>query len=257
MVEQWQVIGTSVPGTAHIKHDLPCQDAHGFLTLSQGGVVVAVADGAGSASHAEQGALCAVQTPLALLKTRLASALPADQEAWETLLAQAFATTREALEKLAGTEAIPLRELATTLTLVIVTPTWLVTGQIGDGFAVAHTGKGELFACTEPQKGEFASETYFLTMDGALDHVDGRVYALSVAAIAVLTDGLFRLAVQLPANTPHPPFFSPLLAFPGKMAGTQTAQEQLAAFLRSERVNTRTDDDKTLVLAARTPHVVP
>jgi hypothetical protein len=54
--------------------------------------------------------------------------------------------------------------------------------------------------------------------------------------------------VRLPAYEPHAPFFRPLFAF--AMESTDSAAaEPLAAFLASERVTRRTDDDKTLVLA--------
>jgi len=70
-----------------------------------------------------------------------------------------------------------------------------------------------------------------------------------VRALAVMSDGLTRLALKLPANEPHPPFFQPLFAFASAADGQAQAEEQLAAFLASERVCARTDDDKSLVIA--------
>jgi hypothetical protein len=69
-----------------------------------------------------------------------------------------------------------------------------------------------------------------------------------------MSDGLTRLALKMPSYEPYVPFFQPLFAY---IEGTSTAnwngnaEQQMAAFLASERVSARTDDDKTLVLAVR------
>jgi hypothetical protein len=78
-----------------------------------------------------------------------------------------------------------------------------------------------------------------------------RLYAEPVQAVAVMTDGLLRLVLDMNRNQPHRPFFQPLLAFAAQVSDPGEANAQLTAFLGSERVNARTDDDKTLVLAAR------
>jgi hypothetical protein len=72
-----------------------------------------------------------------------------------------------------------------------------------------------------------------------------------------MTDGLIRLALNLTRNEPHFSFFTPLLAFTAQAEDLVTAEEQLAAFLASERVCARTDDDKTLVLVVRMPDTQP
>jgi len=128
---------------------------------------------------------------------------------------------------------------------------WLVVGQIGDGVVVVRREDGELFAATEPQHGEYANETYFLTMPEALDKVDVQIYREKAGALALLTDGLIRLAMRVARNEPYFPFFEPLFAFAARVDDAAAAQEQLTTLLASERVCERTDDDKTLVLIAR------
>jgi hypothetical protein len=64
---------------------------------------------------------------------------------------------------------------------------------------------------------------------------------------------LQRLALHYEGRTAHAPFFRPMFApvraaDPGR---AETLSTQLAAFLGSQPVNARTDDDKTLVLATR------
>jgi hypothetical protein len=61
MESEWQVIGAAVQGLSHQKQGLPCQDALEYGCLPGGLLLVALADGAGSALHAELGAQAAVQ----------------------------------------------------------------------------------------------------------------------------------------------------------------------------------------------------
>src|SRR5690349_8763713 len=57
----WTVLGESVTGTSHRVRNVPCQDAFRLRTFGATGewLVMAVADGAGSASHSETGATLA------------------------------------------------------------------------------------------------------------------------------------------------------------------------------------------------------
>ncbi len=124
-------------------------------------------------------------------------------------------------------------------------------GQIGDGVVVARGEEGTLFLAATPQRGEYANEVALLTMPDALERLAISVFPDGVRAFAATTDGLLRLALRLPAHAPHAPFFAPLFAFAAETTDTQAAAAELAAFLASERVTRRTDDDTTLVIAVR------
>ena len=168
---------------------------------------------------------------------------------WET-----FQSARTALEQLAQEQDEPIRSFATTLTCLVATPERLVIGQLGDGAVVAAGEDGDLNTVTTLQRGEYANETNFLTQDQALDLVTIQVIDEQVQALAVMSDGLTRLALKRPDNEPHPPFFKPLFAFVESTASSNDparANEALIEFLTSPRVCERTDDDKALVLALR------
>jgi hypothetical protein len=245
----WHIVGASVGGTSHQQNDIPCQDAHGYRVLLNGAVVIAVADGAGTASRSHEGAQRAVEQALDTLERDLAYDVPRTEFAWQRLMTDAFRQAREAIVRHAGWEDASLRDFAATLTCAVASDEGLALGQIGDCLAVARTGKDDpLFVATQPQRGEYANETFFLTLDDALEHLQVQVYP-PVQALALMSDGLVRLAVNVVENVPHTPFFRPLLDFAVAMKDEKKAQEQLAAFLASERVCARTDDDKTLVLA--------
>jgi hypothetical protein len=162
----------------------------------------------------------------------------------------AFRQAREGIVKLARWENASARDFAATLTCAVICGEGLAVGQVGDCLAVGQGQDGELFVATRLQRGEYANETFFLTAEDALDHLQVQVYP-PVQALAVMSDGLVRLAVNVVENKPHVPFFRPLLDFAAAMENEKKARKELEAFLASERVCARTDDDKTLVLAVR------
>jgi hypothetical protein len=254
MVADWQVIGAAVQGLSHQKQGLPCQDALEYRCLPGGALLVALADGAGSATRSELGARAAVQAAMDSLTSGLGDGQPAECCGWVELFWGAFDSARAALIQLANERDEPLVAFATTLTCLAATPEQLVVGQLGDGAVVTRGADGALDTVTTSQRGEYANETYFLTQEQALERVDIQVINLPIQALAVMSDGLTRLALKRPTNEPHPPFFKPLFAFVEASAPSNDgagASEALAAFLASPRVCERTDDDKALVLALR------
>ncbi|HUS15575.1 MAG TPA: protein phosphatase 2C domain-containing protein, partial [Chloroflexia bacterium] len=217
----------------------------------------------GSAPRAAEGAACAAAAAVGALDRALsASGMPRDDAAWRALLAVAASEARAALEFLvvmappaagepapeaAGTD--PLRALATTLLLVVVTPARVAALQIGDGAVVIEDGLGQTSALTAPDYGEYLNETVFLTSPDYLERAQVAIAAPpALRGVALFTDGIQMLALNLADGTPHGPFFAPLFSF---AAGGSATDADLAAFLQSDRVNARTDDDKTLLLAVR------
>jgi hypothetical protein len=252
MVESiWHVVGASVKGSSHEKREQPCQDAHAFCVTADGHILAAVGDGAGSADRSDQGSRLAVETAIAILEKALDAGPPVNDAEWTAVMIAAFDAARQAIIKLSEVEEQPARVYATTLTCAAIADERLVVGQIGDGVAVARRENGYLFAATEPQHGEYANETFFLTMAEAMDKVEVGVYAQKMSDVALMTDGLVRLAMKVAENRPHSPFFEPLFAFASQAEDEVKAQAQLVALLASGRVCERTDDDKTLVLIAR------
>jgi hypothetical protein len=125
----------------------------------------------------------------------------------------------------------------------------MAAGQIGDGAIVARLDDDSFLTVVSPRPREYLNETTFLTSESFLDEVDYCVLPVAVTGLALLTDGLQMLALNMPQGKPHPAFFSPLLRqLAGAPAGAAT-QVQLQRFLQSPRVTSRTDDDLTLILA--------
>ena len=250
----WQVVHALAVGTSHLSSGLACQDAADWRILPSGLLAIALADGAGSAPESETGANLAVTEALMTLENAEANDTPGDANAWAKAVQEAFFAARQALADEAQTAGLPLKAFATTLICVVAAGDGLVLGQVGDGVLVARTPTGDLHTLTQPQRGQYANETLFLTMPGALQQAYFQIIELELAGLALMSDGLSRLALQLPGYTPHAPFFHPLWTFTAQAEPGELANRELAAFLASERVCARTDDDKSLVIAVNITH---
>jgi hypothetical protein len=249
----WQVVAASTVGTRHAAAQQVCDDANAHWQDGSGLVLVA-ADGAGSASRAAEGARLAAEVAQAAA-VRLLGAGPPDRDAAGTGLQAVLLAARQALDDLAAGDGDPsagqatVAELATTLTVVLAWPELLGVAQVGDGAVVVRRDGAKLELLLGPEPREYVNETTFLTSPAFLDSAQIVVAeATEVTGIAVMTDGLQLLALDLAARTPHSPFFEPLFAFAG---GNGDLDGELGAFLGSESVCARTDDDKTLLLAVR------
>jgi hypothetical protein len=256
----WNVVGASVVGSGHIAAGRACEDAHAVLVVDDQTVCLVVADGAGSARYAAEASTLAVQTALRL-GIALAEQLDdgADTPTWKSALHDLLLETRRELEALArqqaglgATEELPpglLHEYATTLLLAIARPDIIVAAQVGDGAVVIQTGDA-FDALTFPDRGEYINESTFLTSSGFAEHAQIAIRApVKIDGVALLTDGLQLLALNLQTGEPFAPFFRPLLQF---AARPDADTSELRMFLASARVCARTDDDKTLLLAVRT-----
>ena len=200
--------------------------------LPDGGLVVAVADGAGSAPLAAEGSALAVAAAVASVEMGLG-------------LPDAFAVARDALGD--DDEARAVR--ATTLLVAVMGDGAIEVGQVGDGFVVVQRGEHLDVAVPAPER-EYINETTFLSSAGWEDELRfDTLDASDVDAVALSTDGLQLVALDLAAGTPHPGFFAPLFSW----AAEDPTDAELAAFLASERVAERTDDDVTLALVVRAP----
>lgn len=149
--------------------------------------------------------------------------------------------------------ANPLAKFATTTLGVIITSEWLVSWQIGDGVIVLRDSKGYR-AITTPAKGEYANQTHFLTGEGFSKKMqiftEKRNPKQAISGVVLMTDGLERLAMQMQDNTPFIPFFDNLFAFAeNSEVSLGERQAGLQNTLRSDAVNQRTDDDKTIMVA--------
>jgi hypothetical protein len=255
---EWRVAAASVAGAAHVRGGIPCQDAHSFELVSRGqsGEVLAavVADGAGSASRAQVGSLLTCAYVLGSIAALLdAGGAPRDfdrgrVEKW-------LAGLRVETERLAAAEGSTAREYASTLLAAVVAEGGAAFFQVGDGAMVIDAGApDEGYGCVFwPEHEEYENITFFATEPNAAEHLQVALLERRVVELAMFSDGLQRLALDFAGQRPHAPFFRSMLSPLREASAGGALSEELAAFLDSPRVNARTEDDKTLVLAVRGP----
>ena len=248
---RWKVLAESVAGTSHGASALPCQDA--FRTTlggpNEGILAVVLADGAGSAAFADAGATLTCDTLIDSIRTRIANGLTVAQFPREVVL-EVLHEARTALFHEAERRGCPLRELACTVLLAIVDHDTAAFAQLGDGAIVIARGD-RYEPVFWPQEGEYANATNFLTDDDFAVAVEAIVLNEPIREFAAFTDGLQRLALDYAARSGHAGFFRPLLQRLQAVSNLEELVVPFRQFLDSPRINDRTDDDKTLVLATR------
>ena len=182
----WKYAGCTVQGNGHQRHGIPCQDK--IVHLDFGAVhVAALADGAGSAVHSEDGARQVVEVITGYLAEHFCAlieeedAKKAKEEILNMLLRELDAVARDCGCKRA--------DLASTLLAVAVREDAYLMLHIGDG-VIGYVKDGKLRVASSPDNGEFSNETTFVTSPQALRHFrifKGRLDGIS--GFVLMSDG--------------------------------------------------------------------
>jgi DNA-binding transcriptional ArsR family regulator len=182
---RWWSAAAAARGRAHEETERPCQDVVG-RACARGVAVVALADGAGSAKHAEHGAQVAVETSLDLVVDRFDSLATAPaHEVRRTILGCV-------LDRLAD-RALALeaegKDLGSTLLFAAVGRGRFLAGHVGDG-VIGVMKDGHSAVLSEPARGEFANETVLLSgMRSATELRLFRGSARGVTGFVLMSDG--------------------------------------------------------------------
>lgn len=252
----WKLISCSAIGTSHQKNNLPCQDyADSFECLENELIIGAIADGAGSAKHSDLGSKVAVDQAIAYLKTSW-QFLPEDRD---QIFGQTLKEVKSNLEKKAKSKDCSLRDLACTLSIIVATSKWFAAMQIGDGAIVVKSqDKPDYRLLFMPHKGEYANQTVFITSNNAEKYLQIKFEEKELSFISLATDGIENISLDKKVKPwkASEKFFAPIDK-EAREIDTDRCDQELKEFLHSSRINHRTDDDKTLLLAFYQPTVKP
>lgn len=284
--ENWQVAAASVTGTSHLERSLESQDSFqtNFTALKDPisrevnrnrPLIISVADGLGSGRHAAAGATLA--TSLSQITTEeefsdqqwnkqnrakvnisLRQAVSRAGDAW---LSSLGSREREVQRRGIRQRRIPgherggavleAKEFRTTLLLAVLRPPWLAVAQVGDGLVVIRRGSGECVLLDRSRSaGEYANTTAYLCETDSVVDITVR-FVPSITGIAVATDGLEDCVLRPGIGTtlcPKKEFFGPVFA---EVASGERDSERTLRLLRSPALRAETDDDLTLVVAAK------
>ena len=250
---RWKTASASVTGKSHRDRGESGQDfcRAGSVQFSDDDYFIGVvADGAGSTANGGRGA----EIACTILYDRIIAAIRAsldltrltddDIRAW-------VSAARDAVVFEAGKHNTKPREYASTVIGAVAGGGSALYFQIGDGAIVTGPGP-EYRTIFWPEQGEYANTTFFLTDEQYLDNLkidrseepDG---------IALFTDGLQSLVLSFAEKKAHAGFFSPLFTALRNNPddGIGGLSRQLGPFLSRDDISARSDDDKTLVIAAR------
>jgi len=239
-----RIYGASVRGGRHEQSGQPCQDAYA-VAEADGIWAIAIADGLGSADHADTGARIAVDTAshTVLESTDNTKFSP------EERIRQAFLHARDAVIAEADLQGIPPGSCASTLIVAFYFRGQITIGHIGDGIAIGIRDR-HVEILSSPGESEYANETACLvqsdwesqlriTLPHDIDHA------------IIATDGCQgALAIRRGGNyQPHEPFVLPLISFIAKkIENRQNPEPDISALLASKRMQDLSGDDKTLVV---------
>lgn len=256
-LSNWRIAHASAVGTAHIDQATECQDRFECAVVPTAGgdvLIAVVADGAGSSTDGQIGAEIAcrlfVESVGDFLGPSGASVRALDAEFGHFWLAH----FRRSVASLAADAGKEVRDFASTMVAAVAAEDSAVFFQIGDGAAVFSVSGGAdsyRFALP-PVEAEYVNVTDFLTDDAAFERLRFARIDERIEDLILFSDGIFPIAVDYRSNRPHEPFLIPMLApLRNSPNGIADINGKLAGFLSSGKINEKTDDDKTIVLATR------
>lgn len=241
--------GVTSTGTSHTKSGLVCQDACHFEFSKTGEVfVAAVADGLGSAQNSSEGANLAVR---AAVKTALDTSEELDFEHTskvQSVLIDAFAAARKAIRAVTHPTKRKFQTFGTTLIVCIASSRGIAIGHIGDGGVVA-LANDEVKTISKPSRGEYANSVQPLTGRNALSKIRFVILDVSAQGVVIFTDGLQNLLLKHATLDPFPGFFNKFLPLARAIKTPNELHQGIRELLESSEINSRTDDDKTLLVA--------
>jgi hypothetical protein len=253
---RWNCIGQSVAGTSHLSSGRACDDALHFKIIdtleANDCLIVCVCDGAGSAEYGALAAETVATRMVVLLTDQITGGIPIS----ENLIHSTAVAVLQELATMASESEKDITEYACTLLGAILHPEISAFFQIGDGAIVRQDTDDNYLPVWWPDNGEYLNTTNFLIDDPELTNLKISVTETQQTQIAIFTDGLQMLALNNELRTGHAPFFAGL--FPSVLAADTPEKkailnQKLADYLQSDIINERTDDDKTLFLAAKCP----
>jgi hypothetical protein len=249
------IFGASVAGPGHIRHSLPCQDAHEWAVFGKGRGYFAIADGLGSARHSSTGATTAVAAAVEAANALMRRRRTVDVR---RVAVACVVKARSALEAKAKEDSVPLDSLACTIISVAVMGDSVCVAHIGDGAVVVRTETG-VEVLSSPEESKFIDQVTPITIAGWRDKIRVTPLLKGASVVAAFSDGCQRAALTSVDGrfTPSGGFIAPLFSFVEAAGSAGEGAIELRSFLAGSKMSAHSEDDKTLVLAALQADIAP
>jgi hypothetical protein len=265
----WRVVSASAKGPGHASGHRPNQDREITRPIGKDGIwVYAVADGAGSRTRSDHGALLAVEAAATAAETVFGRGAPTTIDGWQVSVKSFVKECLDAFDRRVAAEVQGLRAVtsesadqvrgsfATTLLAVVSAPPYFGYVSVGDCFLVVDRDPGGPHLVVTAPEREHAGATVFLTSRNRGVHLNhGLIMDAHIRGLALCTDGLCEgmLAIQQSASGQihqlAPPEFT---VYFDHFSAPAVDGAELTMKLLSKEFAATSSDDKTIVLAVRT-----
>lgn len=242
-------IAIALRGKNHEQNGLPCQDVC-VGERQQRKAWLALADGAGSCAHSQEGAKTCVQTLRAVL-WRFRGGWHG--EAAESVLVQ----LHDALNVVTEKRQCTLTDLSSTLLAAQVFGNRYIALHIGDGVLGVFHANGSLSVLSPPENGAFSNQTFFVTSPDAAQHL--RLYSGELGDIegfVTMSDGAAE-ALYAPREQTFTPLVKMLFERLRCFGGEATLQWFAPIFEAYVRANTADDVSLAATLCPAVKHTHP
>lgn len=243
-------------GRGHTAEGIHVQDRTAYKH-HRGVQVLCLADGAGSATHAEHGAQAVVDSGCSLLIDHFDEFTAGDDAAAAREVI--IGTLRAALDDTARRVGCDIADLASTFLAVAASADRFVMAHVGDG-VIGYIKDGELRVASAPDNAEFANETTFVTAIGAAGSLRLFRGALEgVSGFILMSDGASASLFDQQTRT-LAPACSKLIAIAAAAPARQSKNPEYRKRLKrvvDTQIREATKDDCAIGILARRTHRRP
>ena len=245
-------------GASHLKDGTPNQDSVVVTTPFLGRLgsvaIMAVSDGAGSARYSQFGSQAACAAGVTSLARQLDRnrAIAVKGHLLRSALQRAVRSARRSVMETAqrshqSAGAVNVNDYACTVMLALASERLVGVAHVGDGCVVAGDGE-EWRLLSEPDNGEFANETKFLTNPRNVPRI-AVTSGSGIRCVAAITDGLQDVALSR-GTAPYERFWSPLYRALNRCSAP-TPDAVLETLLRKVGDAGKATDDCTIAVCVR------
>lgn len=253
------VYGGSFIGSSHIKKETVCQDFSKVSFLKNNWVVVAIADGVGSAKHSDIAAKIAVETIISICNTHLI-ADSFDPVNIEKILVYAYTMAKLRIVTYVNENNEAIEDFDTTLDCVVYDGKNVFYGHSGDGGIIGLTLDGEYTRITTPQKGEDGNSV--IPLRAGVSSWEFGHPNREFASVLLATDGIYdTICPHLLKNTTTGIYIQLARYFMDN--GIINADEENIKEIEKDRMDYINSDDYSVVTDDKTlfvlinPNIVP
>ena len=248
----WSISSASSTGTSHLSNGVGCQDSSRFSFIQsihgeEKALLLVLSDGAGSATQASRGSKLVCNSIVDCAQYWLGKSLPSDLSG---LLLYSARHARQVLSNVADAEGTNVSDFSATCLCLLITEDSLAALQVGDGLIVVENASGSIGPVFWPKTYEYANMTTFLTSRNWCQDLQYSQWLGRPHSFFLCSDGVQSICSYTQSMSVVPTFidaFKKVLSeeSPGY---SSEASRRFLAFLDSEQVCSRTDDDKTVLV---------